>query len=73
MTKKTQVDYMDHSFIVEGDWIPYQAATLEQPEEGGFFQEEDILIMNVSIWELLNEQAQENIIELAEEEIREED
>ena len=71
--KKTQVNYMGFSFIVEGNWTPYRAATLEQPEEGNCFDEWDILLMNKSVWELLNEKVQEDIIEIAEEQIRSED
>ncbi len=71
--KSTQVTYGNHSFIVEGDWIPYRKATLEQPEEGDCFDEWDILLMNESIWELLSEKAKEDIIEIAEEQIRSEE
>ncbi|RKX80951.1 MAG: hypothetical protein DRP58_12520 [Spirochaetes bacterium] len=71
--KKTHVNYMGFSFIVEGDWIPYRKATLEQPEEGDCFDEWDILLMNESIWELLSKKAKEDIIEMAEENIRSED
>jgi len=71
--RKTHVNYMGHSFIVEGDWTPYQKATLEQPEEGGCFEEWDILLMNESIWESLNEEARDAIVEMAEENLRDEE
>ena len=71
--KRTQVTCGNHSFVVEGDWVPYQKATLEQPEEGGYFDEWDILLMNESIWELLSEATRDAIIEIAEENIRSED
>jgi len=70
---RSHVEYEGFSFIVEGNWIPYQKATLEQPEEGGCFDEWNILLMNMSIWELLSEKAQNAIIEIAEEEIRSRD
>jgi len=65
------INYEGIDFKVQGYWIDYQRVTLEQPEEGGRFDDWDILIGDVSVWELLGEQTQTRIIEQAEEILRE--
>ena len=65
------LNYEGIDFKVEGYWTDYQKATLEQPEEGGCFDDWDILIDDVSVWEILSESTQIRIIEQAEEILRE--
>ena len=70
--ESTVVLYGNHSWVVKGYWIPFRAATLEEPQEGDCFDEWDILILNESIYEELNDKTIERITTIAEEQLREE-
>ena len=66
---EVNVDYEGIEFTVQGDWIPREKGTREEPEHGGHFDGPSVFIGDVDLSDVLDFNILQKIVAQAEVEV----